>query len=131
MPLFSEAGLSASFVALSFADWQSRPEWPAVSLGNTDPVEELAPHVGRLRLIVLDWAIIWLSFNLEQATRLIAIVAFGTAFGAVLAGRYVKLQHAFKVLPAGIMMATPPMPKRSQASKKTDSAATKGLDSAT
>jgi hypothetical protein len=57
-----------------------------------------------MRLIVLDWAIIWLSFNLEQATRLIAIVAFGTAFGAVLAGRYVQLQHAFRVLPAGILM---------------------------
>ena len=55
MPLFSEAGLPASFVALSFADWQSRPEWPAVSLSNTDPVEDLAPHVARLRLIVLNF----------------------------------------------------------------------------
>lgn len=55
MPLFSEAGLTASYVSLSFSDWQQRPEWPAVSLANTDPVEDLAPHVGRLRLIVLNF----------------------------------------------------------------------------
>lgn len=55
MPLFSEEGLPASYVALPFGEWLSRPEWPAVSLANTDPVEDLAPHVGRLRLIVLDF----------------------------------------------------------------------------
>lgn len=55
MALFSEAGLPASYVALPFSEWQVRPEWPAVSLANTDPVEDLAPHVGRLRLIVLDF----------------------------------------------------------------------------
>lgn len=55
MPLFSEAGLPASYVPLAFGDWQQRPEWPAVSLANTDPVEDLAPHVGRLRLIVLNF----------------------------------------------------------------------------
>jgi len=55
MPLFSEEGLPASYVALPFGEWQLRPEWPAVSLANTDPVEDLAPHVGHLRLIVLDF----------------------------------------------------------------------------
>jgi uncharacterized protein (DUF934 family) len=55
MPLYSEAGLPASYVALPFAEWQQRPEWPAVSLSNTDPVEDLAPHVARLRLIVLHF----------------------------------------------------------------------------
>ena len=55
MPLYSEAGLPASYVALPFAEWQQRPEWPAVSLANTDPVEDLAPHVARLRLIVLHF----------------------------------------------------------------------------
>ena len=55
MPLFSQAGLPASYVALPFAEWRSRPEWPAVSLANTDPVEDLAPHLGRLRLIVLEF----------------------------------------------------------------------------
>ena len=55
MALYSEAGLPASYVALPFAEWKVRPEWPAVSLANTDPVEDLAPHVGRLRLVVLDF----------------------------------------------------------------------------
>ncbi|TAJ25709.1 MAG: DUF934 domain-containing protein [Reyranella sp.] len=55
MPLYSEASLPASYVALPFAEWQQRPEWPAVSLSNTDPVEDLAPHVARLRLIVLHF----------------------------------------------------------------------------
>lgn len=55
MALYSEAGLPASYVALPFSEWQQRPEWPAVSLANTDPVEDLAPHVGRLRLIVLEF----------------------------------------------------------------------------
>ncbi len=55
MPLYSEAGLPASYVALPFAEWQQRPEWPAVSLANTVPVEDLAPHVARLRLIVLHF----------------------------------------------------------------------------
>lgn len=55
MALYSEAGLPAAYVALPFAEWQVRPEWPAVSLANTDPVEDLAPHLGRLRLIVLEF----------------------------------------------------------------------------
>ena len=55
MALYSESGLPASYVTLPFKEWQSRPEWPAVSLANTDPVEDLAPHVGRLRLIVLEF----------------------------------------------------------------------------
>jgi len=55
MALYSEAGLPASYVALPFGEWQLRPEWPAVSLANTDPVEHLAPHIGRLRLIVLHF----------------------------------------------------------------------------
>jgi len=55
MALYSEAGLPASYVALPFAEWQARPEWPALALANTDPVEDLAPHIGRLRLIVLDF----------------------------------------------------------------------------
>jgi len=55
MALYSEAGLPASYVALPFAEWKVRPEWPAVSLANTDPVEDLTPHLGRLRLVVLDF----------------------------------------------------------------------------
>ena len=55
MPLFSETGNTTILEPLAFADWQQRPAWPAVSLANTDPVEDLAPHVGRLRLIVLNF----------------------------------------------------------------------------
>ena len=55
MPLFSETGNATILEPLPFADWQQRPAWPAVSLANTDPVEDLAPHVGRLRLIVLHF----------------------------------------------------------------------------
>ena len=55
MPLFSEKGSATILEPLPFAEWQQRPAWPAVSLANTDPVEDLAPHVGRLRLIVLNF----------------------------------------------------------------------------
>ena len=55
MALFSERGGATILEPLPFAEWQQRPAWPAVSLANTDPVEDLAPHVGRLRLIVLNF----------------------------------------------------------------------------
>jgi len=55
MPLFSEKGSAAILEPLPFVDWQQRPAWPAVSLANTDPVEDLAPHIGRLRLVVLNF----------------------------------------------------------------------------
>ncbi len=55
MPLFSEKDSPTILEPLPFAEWQQRPAWPAVSLSNTDPVEDLAPHVGRLRLIVLQF----------------------------------------------------------------------------
>ena len=55
MPLFSEKGSATILEPLPFEEWQQRPAWPAVSLANTDPVEDLAPHVGRLRLIVLNF----------------------------------------------------------------------------
>ena len=55
MPLFSETGSATILEPLPFVEWQQRPAWPAVSLANTDPVEDLAPHVGRLRLIVLNF----------------------------------------------------------------------------
>ncbi|WP_432721531.1 lysophospholipid transporter LplT [Jeongeupia wiesaeckerbachi] len=57
-----------------------------------------------MRLVVLNWAVIWLAYSMEKATMLIAVVAFGTAFGAVIAGRFVPLKRAFSVLPAGIAM---------------------------
>ncbi|MBL6614276.1 MAG: DUF934 domain-containing protein [Reyranella sp.] len=55
MPLYSEKDSPTILEPLPFVEWQQRPAWPAVSLSNTDPVEDLAPHIGRLRLIVLNF----------------------------------------------------------------------------
>jgi MFS family permease len=57
-----------------------------------------------LRLVVLTWAAITLSFNIEQSTQLIATVAIGIAVGAMIASRYISLENSTKVLPAGIAM---------------------------
>jgi MFS family permease len=57
-----------------------------------------------LRLVVLTWAGLALKFDLERATQLTAVVAVGIAAGAVIAGRFVALEKAVKVLPTGILM---------------------------
>jgi MFS family permease len=57
-----------------------------------------------LRLIVIAWAGYALHFNLEESTRLTAMVAFGIAIGSVIAARYISLKDAVRVLPAGILM---------------------------
>ena len=57
-----------------------------------------------LRLIVIAWASYALQFNLEEATRLTAMVAFGIAIGSVIAARYISLKDSVRVLPAGILM---------------------------
>ncbi|NOT17391.1 MAG: lysophospholipid transporter LplT [Sulfuriferula sp.] len=57
-----------------------------------------------LRLVVLSWAVLVLKFDMQQATQLTATVAVGIAIGAVIAGRYVKLNDAIRVIPAGIIM---------------------------
>jgi len=72
-----------------------------VSLG----VTTLFWGAGRtMRLLVLAWAGMALGYGIDQATKLVAFVAIGIAVGAVLAARYVKLDHAVKVLPVGILM---------------------------
>ncbi|MDA8093065.1 MAG: lysophospholipid transporter LplT [Betaproteobacteria bacterium] len=55
-----------------------------------------------LRLVVITWSALALKFSLGQATQLTAVVAIGIATGAFFAGRYVLLENAIKVLPAGI-----------------------------
>jgi len=55
MALFTEAATPSILIALPCADWRQRPQWPAVALANTDPVEDLAPYVGELRLIALHF----------------------------------------------------------------------------
>ncbi len=57
-----------------------------------------------LRLVVLAWAALALSFDIEQSTQLIATVAVGIAVGSVIASRYITLENSTKVLPAGIVM---------------------------
>ena len=57
-----------------------------------------------LRLLVLSWAAIALNYDLTRAAVLTAWVAFGIAIGSVLAAKFVKLEHAVKVLPVGIAM---------------------------
>lgn len=57
-----------------------------------------------LRLIVIAWASYALQFNLEESTRLTAMVAFGIAIGSVIAARYISLKDSVRVLPAGIFM---------------------------
>lgn len=57
-----------------------------------------------LRLVVIAWAAIILSFNFEQATQLTAMVAVGVTVGSVIAAKYITLENSVKVLPAGIIM---------------------------
>jgi MFS family permease len=57
-----------------------------------------------LRLIVIAWAGYALQFNLEESTRLTAMVAFGIAIGSVIAARYISLKDSVRVLPAGVLM---------------------------
>ncbi len=57
-----------------------------------------------LRLLVLAWAATVLHYDMSSAAQLTAWVAVGIAIGAVLAARFVKLEHSVKVLPVGIAM---------------------------
>ncbi len=57
-----------------------------------------------LQLLVLAWAAYALHFDKSAGANLTATVAVGIAVGAVLAARFVKLEHAVKVLPMGIGM---------------------------
>lgn len=57
-----------------------------------------------LKFVVITWGALVLKYDFQQATALTAIVALGVAIGAVLAGRYIKLENSIKTLPAGIAM---------------------------
>jgi LPLT family lysophospholipid transporter-like MFS transporter len=57
-----------------------------------------------LRLLVLSWAGVALNYDMAHGAALTAWVAVGIAIGAMLAGRFVKLEHSVKVLPVGIAM---------------------------
>jgi MFS family permease len=62
-----------------------------------------------LRLLIIAWAALNLKFGLDQATQLTAATALGIAIGSLLAGRFVRLQAAIGVLPAGIVLGFVPI----------------------
>ena len=77
-----------------------------------DPVGQISLAVTTLfwgigavvQFAVLLWAKEVLDMPLEKSSLLQAIVAVGVIFGAGLAGRWVALHHAYKVLPLGIWL---------------------------
>jgi MFS family permease len=62
-----------------------------------------------LRLLIIAWAALNLRYGLDQATQLTAASAFGIAIGSILAGKFVRLQRAISVLPAGILLGFVPI----------------------
>lgn len=57
-----------------------------------------------LRLVVIAWAALALSFSFGHATQLTAAVAVGIAVGSIIAAKFITLENSVKVLPAGIIM---------------------------
>ncbi len=62
-----------------------------------------------LRLLIIEWASLNLKYSLGQATQLTAATAVGIALGSILAGKYVRLEHAIRTLPAGIVLGMVPI----------------------
>jgi MFS family permease len=59
---------------------------------------------GNLRYIVLAWAAAALSYTTTEASKLVGVVAVGTAVGAIVASVAMKLDRATSVIPLGIGM---------------------------
>ncbi len=57
-----------------------------------------------LQFVVIGWSSQVLDFSVKESGYLMAVVAFGIAVGSLLAARFIKLEHAVKSLPAGILM---------------------------
>jgi MFS transporter, LPLT family, lysophospholipid transporter len=57
-----------------------------------------------LQFAVLRWAVDMLGMTLDRASYLQAAVAVGVVAGATVAGRWVPLRHAKRVLAAGVLM---------------------------
>jgi MFS transporter, LPLT family, lysophospholipid transporter len=57
-----------------------------------------------LQFIVIDWSAAALGYNLSEASMLQGVCALGIAAGAVFASTAVRLDHAIKVIPLGILM---------------------------
>lgn len=91
--------------------------WHSFTLLWRDPLGQVSLAVttlfwgvgATLRLLIIAWAALNLQFGLDQATQLTAATALGIAIGSVLAGRFVRLQGAIGVLPAGIVLGFVPI----------------------
>jgi LPLT family lysophospholipid transporter-like MFS transporter len=59
---------------------------------------------GNLRYIVLAWAAAALGYGTTEASKLVGVVAIGTAVGAIVASVAMKLDRATGVIPLGIVM---------------------------
>jgi len=59
---------------------------------------------GNLRYIVLAWSAAALGYGTTQASSLVGVVAIGTAVGAIVASLKMRLEHATRVIPLGILM---------------------------
>ena len=59
---------------------------------------------GNLRYIVLAWSAAALGYSTTQASSLVGVVAIGTAVGAVVASMRMRLEHATRIMPLGILM---------------------------
>jgi len=59
---------------------------------------------GNLRYLVLAWAAAAMGYSVSQASKLVGVVAIGTAAGAVWASARVRLDKATSVMPLGMLM---------------------------
>jgi MFS family permease len=59
---------------------------------------------GNLRVIVFAWAAAALGYGTTQASSLAGVVIIGSVIGAVVASLTMKLEHAVRVLPLGIVV---------------------------
>ena len=91
--------------------------WHSFTLLWRDPLGQVSLAVttlfwgvgATLRLLIIEWAALNLKFTLGQATQLTAATAVGIAIGSILAGKYVRLEHAIRTLPAGIVLGLIPV----------------------
>ncbi len=59
---------------------------------------------GNLRVIVFAWAAAALGYGTTQASNLAGVVIVGSVIGAVAASSFMKLEHAVRVIPLGILV---------------------------
>jgi MFS transporter, LPLT family, lysophospholipid transporter len=91
--------------------------WHSFNLLWRDPLGQVSLAVttlfwgvgSTLRLLIIEWAALNMRYSLAQATQLTAATAVGIALGSILAGRFVRLEHAIRTLPAGIVLGMVPI----------------------